>query len=83
MAPRRFVVVIYGYRCLTEIAPVAEGNGWRIGCFADPFGHQWEVGKPLTESPYDAVPRIWTIRTQTSLWTTATPPYLRNKERLP
>jgi PhnB protein len=32
----------------TEIAPVAEGHGWRIGRLADPFGHQWEVGKPLT-----------------------------------
>jgi PhnB protein len=32
----------------TEIAPVAEDHGWRIGRLADPFGHQWEVGKPLT-----------------------------------
>jgi PhnB protein len=32
----------------TEIAPVSEGHGWRIGRLADPFGHQWEVGKPLT-----------------------------------
>lgn len=32
----------------TEITPVAEGHGWRIGRLADPFGHQWEVGKPLT-----------------------------------
>jgi PhnB protein len=32
----------------TEIAPVAEGHGWRIGRLADPFGHQWEVGRPLT-----------------------------------
>lgn len=34
----------------TEIAPVSEGHGWRIGRLADPFGHQWEVGKPLTDS---------------------------------
>jgi PhnB protein len=32
----------------TEITPVAESHGWRIGRLADPFGHQWEVGKPLT-----------------------------------
>ena len=32
----------------TEIAPVSEEHGWRIGRLADPFGHQWEVGKPLT-----------------------------------
>ena len=23
--------------------------GWRVGRFADPFGHHWEVGKPLSE----------------------------------
>jgi PhnB protein len=31
----------------TEVAPVYEGHGWRIGRLADPFGHHWEVGKPL------------------------------------
>lgn len=35
----------------TEIAPVAEGHGWRIGRLADPFGHHWEVGKPLPDAP--------------------------------
>lgn len=34
----------------TEIAPVSEGHGWRIGRLADPFGHQWEVGKPLADA---------------------------------
>jgi PhnB protein len=33
----------------TEIAPVAEDHGWRIGRLADPFGHHWEVGKRLTD----------------------------------
>jgi PhnB protein len=33
----------------TQIAPVAEGYGWRIGRLADPFGHHWEVGKPLSQ----------------------------------
>jgi PhnB protein len=31
----------------TEVADVSEGHGWRIGCVADPFGHHWEIGKPL------------------------------------
>jgi PhnB protein len=35
----------------TEIAPVSEDHGWRIGRLADPFGHHWEVGKPLLHLP--------------------------------
>jgi PhnB protein len=35
----------------TEIAPVADEHGWRVGRLADPFGHHWEVGKPLPEAP--------------------------------
>lgn len=31
----------------TEIWPVADRHGWRIGRVADPFGHHWEIGKPL------------------------------------
>jgi PhnB protein len=31
----------------TEIAAVYEGHGWRIGRLADPFGHHWEIGRPL------------------------------------
>jgi PhnB protein len=31
----------------TEVAAVYEGPGWRIGRVADPFGHHWEIGKPL------------------------------------
>jgi len=31
----------------TEVADVSEGHGWRIGRVADPFGHHWEIGKPL------------------------------------
>lgn len=26
---------------------VAERHGWRIGRIVDPFGHPWEIGKPL------------------------------------
>lgn len=27
--------------------PVAEQYGWRVGRVVDPFGHHWEIGKPL------------------------------------
>jgi PhnB protein len=27
--------------------PVANQYGWRIGRVVDPFGHHWEIGKPL------------------------------------
>jgi PhnB protein len=32
----------------TEVAPVSEDHGWRIGRVSDPFGHDWEIGKQLT-----------------------------------
>ena len=35
----------------TEIYPVAEQHGWLLGRVADPFGHHWEIGKPLIEWP--------------------------------
>jgi PhnB protein len=31
----------------TEVWPVADAYGWRIGRIADPFGHHWEIGRPL------------------------------------
>ncbi len=31
----------------TEVFAVSEEHGWRIGRLADPFGHHWEIGKPL------------------------------------
>jgi len=31
-----------------EVAAVYEDHGWRIGRVADPFGHHWEIGKPLS-----------------------------------
>jgi PhnB protein len=31
----------------TEVFAISEGHGWRIGRVADPFGHHWEIGKPL------------------------------------
>ena len=35
----------------TEVYPVAEEHGWRVGRVADPFGHHWEIGTPLEEWP--------------------------------
>ena len=32
----------------TEVAPIHEEQGWRIGRVADPSGHHWEIGKPLS-----------------------------------
>jgi PhnB protein len=31
----------------TEVAPVSEDYGWRIGRIADPCGHHWEIGRRL------------------------------------
>ena len=30
------------------IHPVSNEYGWRLGRIADPFGHHWEIGKPLS-----------------------------------
>jgi PhnB protein len=27
--------------------PVSNQHGWRMGRIVDPFGHHWEIGKPL------------------------------------
>ncbi len=37
----------------TETSPVAEEHGWLLGRIEDPFGHHWEIGKPLGEWPPD------------------------------
>jgi PhnB protein len=31
----------------TVVWPVADQYGWRVGRIVDPFGHHWEIGKPL------------------------------------
>jgi len=33
----------------TEVWPVANQYGWRMGRVLDPFGHHWEIGKPLSK----------------------------------
>jgi PhnB protein len=32
----------------SEVTPIYQGYGWRIGRLADPSGHHWEVGRRLT-----------------------------------
>jgi PhnB protein len=31
----------------SQVYPVSEGHGWRLGRVVDPFGHHWEIGRPL------------------------------------
>ncbi len=33
----------------SEVYPVSEEHGWRIGRVVDPYGHHWEIGRPLAE----------------------------------
>jgi PhnB protein len=30
-----------------EVYPVTDEHEWRIGRIVDPFGHHWEIGRPL------------------------------------
>jgi PhnB protein len=31
----------------TQVFPVGEDHGWRLGRLVDPFGLHWEIGRPL------------------------------------
>lgn len=35
----------------TETSPVDDEHGWRLGRIVDPFGHEWEIGRPLGAWP--------------------------------
>jgi PhnB protein len=35
----------------TVVYPVSDEHGWRLGRIEDPFGHHWEIGKPLIDWP--------------------------------
>src|SRR5689334_6983448 len=37
-----------------EVWPVHDAYGWRLGRVVDPFGHHWEIGKPLAATPCPA-----------------------------
>jgi PhnB protein len=32
----------------SQVHAVEEAYGWRLGRVVDPFGHHWEIGRPLT-----------------------------------
>ena len=32
----------------SQIFPVGEEYGWRLGRLVDPFGLHWEIGRPIT-----------------------------------
>ena len=34
-----------------ELSAVQDEHGWRLGRVVDPFGHEWEIGRPLGEWP--------------------------------
>jgi PhnB protein len=33
------------------VVPVKNDYGWRLGRLVDPYGHHWEIGKPLGDCP--------------------------------
>jgi PhnB protein len=33
----------------SAVQPVTDAHGWRVGRIADPFGHHWEIGRPVPE----------------------------------
>jgi PhnB protein len=35
----------------TQSSSVGDEHGWRLGRFVDPFGHEWEIGRPLGTWP--------------------------------
>jgi PhnB protein len=52
----RFLLVVRDPSAVTDTAvaagarltsPVAEEHGWLVGRIVDPFGHEWEIGRPL------------------------------------
>jgi PhnB protein len=34
----------------SQVYPVHDEHGWRLGRVADPYGHHWEIGRPLAEA---------------------------------
>src|SRR6266480_3217656 len=35
----------------TAASEMADEHGWRLGRIVDPFGHEWEIGRPLGAWP--------------------------------
>ncbi|HEX5224150.1 MAG TPA: RpiB/LacA/LacB family sugar-phosphate isomerase [Solirubrobacteraceae bacterium] len=40
-----------------EVRPMQDEHGWRLGRIEDPFGHHWEIGRPLEGWPPAHEPR--------------------------
>jgi PhnB protein len=38
----------------SEVAPVGDEHRWRLGRIDDPFGHRWEIGRPIADWPPSA-----------------------------
>lgn len=38
----------------SEISPVQDEHGWELGRIDDPFGHRWEIARPLADWPPSA-----------------------------
>ena len=36
----------------SKVVAVQEEHGWRFGRVADPFGHHWEIGRPLVAKAF-------------------------------
>jgi PhnB protein len=62
-ATARFLLVVDDPRSVTDAAvaagaeltgDVAEEHGWLLGRVVDPFGHEWEIGRPLDAWPPQA-----------------------------
>jgi PhnB protein len=34
----------------SQVYPVHDEHGWRLGRVVDPYGHHWEIGRPLVEA---------------------------------
>ena len=59
-ATARFLLVVDDPRSVTDAAVAAGGklrsetaeeHGWLLGRVVDPFGHEWEIGRPLGAWP--------------------------------
>ncbi|MGH7776722.1 MAG: VOC family protein [Candidatus Dormibacterales bacterium] len=35
----------------TQVSPVRDEHGWRLGRILDPSGHEWEIGRPIGAWP--------------------------------
>ena len=42
----------------TPISPVGEEHDWSLGRIDDPFGHRWEIGRPVNNWPPAEGPHV-------------------------